>query len=161
MTERRRKRRLESSLPGAVPLGAGGAGGGGAVAGGGSGLPRSAVTRASMWPSTRSASASRPLASYQRGDSGTYFQASKAKRTGNPPRKNITRQPVSLVRDGMSSSASSGDRKYPTDRKLSAIPVNRPRTFGGQSSAAYAYGSGNTAPMAKPASTRRVITAAI
>ena len=131
------------------------------MAGGGSGVPSSADTRASISRSTRSASANRPLASYQRGDSGKYFQASKAKRTGKPPKRNIRRQPVSLVTDGMSTSASSGDRKYPMDRKLSAIPVNRPRTAGGQSSAAYAYGSGKTAPMAMPASTLRAITAAI
>ena len=80
---------------------------------------------------------------------------------GRPPRKNITRQPVPLVTDGISASASSGDRKYPTDRNESAIPVNRPRIAGGHSSAPYAYGSGNTAPIAIPASTRSATTTAM
>src|ERR1700677_4488832 len=132
MTERRRYRRLKSSRIGAVAdAPAAGAAGGGS---GGSGLPSSASTCASISRRTRSASAERPFASHQRGDSGTYFQARKAKTTGSPPRRNITRQPVPFVADGMSSSASTGDRKYPTDRKVSAIPVNLPRRAGGQSS---------------------------
>ena len=103
--------------------------------GGGSGRPISAATRASISVSTFSDSAKRPRASYQRGDSGTYRHARKAKMIGRPPRKNMTRQPVSFVTDGISHSASSGDRKYPMDRNESAIPVNRPRIAGGHSSA--------------------------
>src|SRR5215472_4749568 len=97
---------------------AGGASARAAGGGGGRGFPISDSTRASMSRSTFSASARRPFDSDHRGDSGTNFQARKAKMTGTPPRKNITRQPVVFASEGISTSASSGDRKYPTDRNV-------------------------------------------
>ncbi len=135
-SERRRNPRPRIARTGAAaPGGSTDRSTGRVAGGGGSGRPVSAVTRASISASTFSDSSKRPLASYQRGDSGRYRQASTAKMIGRPPRKNITRQPVLSVTDGMSTRASSGDRKYPTDRNESAIPVNRPRIAGGHSSA--------------------------
>ena len=99
-----------------------------AAAGAGSGCPWAASF--SIDCISASASAVRPTASSQRGDSGSDLRRYQTMSAPTPPMTNIARQPNS----GTTSDATSSDTGKPVTTQTAISPSHLPRVFAGTNS---------------------------